>query len=80
MAMALKGGDQGNVLSLSFCPLISTSASHWLNSMRSQRAREPINAVQEGQRASHRVWDGGWRIDMGVGDKGYMLEEGQIVP
>lgn len=55
------------------------SASHWLNSMRSQRAREPIDAVQGGQRANHRAWDRGWRIDMGWGTKDICWKEGQIV-
>lgn len=37
------------------------------------RTREPIDAVQEGQHVSHRVWERAWRIDMGVGDRSYML-------
>lgn len=82
MAMALKGGGQGNILSRYFYLLISTGASHWLSSMRSQRAREPIDAVQEGQRASHRAWEREWRTDIGgveVGTKYICCEEGQIV-
>lgn len=79
--MALKGGGQGNILSRYFYLLISTSASHWLSSMRSQRAREPMMQSRKVS-VPARVWEREWRTDIGgveVGTKYICCEEGQIM-
>lgn len=73
-ARAQKGFGQGKH---SLYPLISTSVSHWLNSIRSQRSRELVDAVQEGQHPRHRVWEK--RVENRLGGMEYMLEEGDRI-
>lgn len=61
----------------SFHPLIPTSASHWPNSTRSQRARVPVDAVHEGQHPRHTVWEKRVENRLGVGDGMYASRRGQ---
>lgn len=52
------GGVQENSLIL-LLPSDLNRASPWLNSIRSQRAREPVEALREGQHPRSRAWERG---------------------